>query len=84
MIAISESVREHIRRMESWIEKQSAEIARLNQQGQDASEAIKRLAILQRVLEEVRQQLGQLSLTEADAKRARRAAQPHEHPVKKK
>ena len=84
MIAISESAREHIRRMESRIEKQSAEIARLKQQGEDTAEATKRLAILQRVLEEVRQQLGQLSPTEADAKRARRTAQPRLHPVKKK
>lgn len=59
----------HLRMMELRIEQQVESIERLKQSGQDASEAVRRLALLQRALGEMRVQLGQLSPTERDAKR---------------
>jgi hypothetical protein len=61
---------EHIRTMESRIEQQTALIERLQQSGQDTSDAERRLGLLRHALEEMRIQLGQLSPTELDAKRA--------------
>ena len=60
---------EHVRLMEVRIANQTAAIERLRQSGQDFSEAARRLALLERVLEEMRIQLGQLSPSEMDRKR---------------
>jgi len=59
----------HIRMMELRIEQQVESIERLEQSGEDVSEAVRRLFLLQRALEEMRIQLGQLSPTERDSKR---------------
>ena len=61
---------EHIRLMETRIEQQIVTIEELRRSGQDTSAAINRLNLLRRALEEIRLQLGSLSLTELDAKRS--------------
>ena len=67
----SSSVTEHIRLMESRIEQQTAAIERLKRSAQDTSEAVRRLKLLERALEEIRIQLGQLSPTALDGRRSR-------------
>ena len=59
----------HIRIMELRIEQQVESIERLKQSSEDVSEAVRRLFLLQRALDEMRIQLGQLSPTEMDNKR---------------
>jgi predicted S18 family serine protease len=61
---------EHIRVMETRIAEQSAEIERLKLFGQDVSEAVNRLRLLRHALDEMRIQLGHLSLSEMDVKRS--------------
>jgi hypothetical protein len=51
----------HLRMMESRIEQQVALIERLKQSGQDTTEAVRRLSLLQHAMGEMRIQLGQLS-----------------------
>ena len=58
----------HIRMMELRIQQQIESIERLKQSGQDVSEAVQRLSLLQHALNEMRIQLGQLSPTERDNK----------------
>ena len=60
----------HVRTMEARIEQRIVLIERLRQSGQDTSDAERRLELLRHALEEMRIQLGQLSPTEQDAKRA--------------
>lgn len=60
----------HVRTMEARIEQQMASVARLQQSGQDTSDAERRLELLRHALEEMRIQLGHLSPTERDARRA--------------
>ena len=55
--------------MELRIEQQVESIERLKQSGQDTSDAVRRLSLLQRALNEMRIQLGQLSPTERDNKK---------------
>ena len=55
--------------MELRIEQQVEAIERLKQSGQDTSEAVRRLSLLQHALNEMRIQLGQLSPTERDNKK---------------
>jgi hypothetical protein len=69
MTADSSPAFKHVRTMEARIEQQIASIARLQQLGQDTSDAERRLELLRHALEEMRIQLGQLSPTERDAKR---------------
>src|SRR6185295_5011607 len=64
----------HLRMMELRIEQQVESIERLKQSGEDVSEAVRRLSLLQRALDEMRIQLGQLSLTERDNKRPTRSS----------
>ena len=59
----------HLRMMELRIEQQVETIERLKQSGEDTSEAVRRLSLLQHALNEMRIQLGQLSPTERDNKR---------------
>lgn len=59
----------HIRMMELRIERQLDMIERQKQAGEDPAEAVARLKLLQRALDEMRIQLGQLSPTERDQKR---------------
>lgn len=60
----------HVRTMAARVEQQIALLERLQQSGQDTSDAERRLELLRHALEEMRIQLGQLSPTERDAKRA--------------
>jgi uncharacterized membrane protein YccC len=60
--------------MELRIEQQLESIERLKQSGADVSEAVRRLSLLQRALEEMRIQLGQLSPTAQDNKRPTRSS----------
>ena len=64
------SASEHIRLMERRIAEQLHKIAALRQTGGDSAEATKRLKLLQRALQEMRAQLGSLSLTPQDGKRS--------------
>jgi hypothetical protein len=59
----------HLRTMELRIEQQIELIERLKQSGQDTSEAIRRLSLLQHAINEMRIQLGQLSPNERDGKK---------------
>jgi hypothetical protein len=61
---------EHLRVMEIRIAEQCAEIERRERLGQDTSEAESRLKLLRHALDEMRIQLGHLSLSEMDAKRS--------------
>jgi len=61
---------DHIRVMETRIAEQAAEIERLRLFGQDISEAMRRLKLLHHALDEMRIQLGRLSLSEMDARRS--------------
>ena len=61
---------EHIRVMETRIAEQSAEVERLKLFGQDTSGAVSRLKLLRHALDEMRIQLGHLSLSEMDARRS--------------
>ena len=61
---------EHIRVMETRIAEQATEIERLRLFGQDTSEAVRRLKLLRHALDEMRIQLGHLSLSEMDARRS--------------
>jgi hypothetical protein len=70
MTADSSPAFKHVRTMEARIEQQIVSIDRLQQSGQDTSDAERRLGLLRHALEEMRIQLGQLSPTERDAKRA--------------
>ena len=65
---------DHIRLMEARIEKQTAEVERLKGLGLDAIDGERRLALLRRALDEIRIQLGHLSPTDLDARRAIDAA----------
>jgi hypothetical protein len=67
---------EHIQLMQARIDQQTAAIKALKKSGQDTSESVRRLALLGRALEEMRQQLGQLSPTDLDRKRAKPGAAP--------
>jgi hypothetical protein len=60
----------HLQMMELRIEQQVETIERLKQSGQDTTDAVRRLSLLQRALNEMRIQLGQLSPTERDNKRS--------------
>ena len=71
MAATTDPAAEHIRVMEARLRAQTALVIRLRQIGQDASEAIRRLELLQRALEEMRLQLAQLAETEMDKKNGR-------------
>jgi hypothetical protein len=64
------SASEHIRLMERRIEEQLNTIEKLRQRGADSTEAMKRLNLLQRALQEMRAQLGSLSPTPQDGKRS--------------
>ena len=66
----STSASEHIRLMEGRIEEQLNKIDNLRQKGADSTEAMKRLNLLQRALQEIRAQLGSLSPTPQDGKRS--------------
>ena len=70
MITDSSPAFKHVRTMEARIEQQIVSIERLQQLGQDTSDAERRLELLRHALEEMRIQLGQLSPTERDARRA--------------
>ena len=59
----------HLRMMEARIEQQIELIERLKQSGQDTTEAVRRLSLLQHAINEMRIQLGQLSPTERDTKK---------------
>ena len=61
----------HLRVMEARIKAQSALVQSLNQDGQDAPGAVRRLNLLLRVLEEMRLQLPQLAETDMDKKNGR-------------
>jgi len=54
------AAREHVRLMETRIERQKRLIEHLEQERQDTAEEIRRLTLLQRALEEMLLQLGQL------------------------
>jgi hypothetical protein len=70
----SDLATEHIRLMGSRIEQQAALIERGRLLGQDTSDAMRRLKLLCRALDEMRVQLGPLCPTEMDAKRPNWAA----------
>ena len=59
----------HLQMMERRIAQQVEAIERLKQSGEDTSEAVRRLSLLQHALGEMRIQLGQLSPTERDSKK---------------
>lgn len=59
----------HLRMMESRIEQQVALIERLRQSGQETTEAVRRLSLLQHAMGEMRIQLGQLSPTAPGSKK---------------
>jgi hypothetical protein len=59
----------HIRMMELRIERQVEAIERQKQAGEDTADAVRRLGLLRRALDEMRLQLGQLSPTDRDRKR---------------
>ena len=61
---------EHLTVMETRIARQIEEIERLRLFGKDISEATRRLKLLRHALDEMRLQLGHLSLSEMDIKRA--------------
>ena len=71
MAATADPAAEHIRVMEARLRAQTALVVRLREIGQDASESMRRLELLQRALEEMRFQLAQLSRTEMDTKNGR-------------
>jgi hypothetical protein len=60
----------HLRMMELRIERQLETIERQKQAGEETTEAVARLKLLQRALDEMRIQLGQLSPTERDKTRS--------------
>lgn len=60
----------HLQTMELRIERQREIIARQEQAGEDTAEAVSRLKLLQRALDEMRIQLGQLSPTDRDKMRS--------------
>ena len=70
MSGIASGPGEHIRVMETRIAEQSAEVERLKLFGQDTSEAVSRLKLLRHALDEMRIQLGHLTLSEMDARRS--------------
>ena len=59
----------HLRTMELRIQQQIELIERLKQFGQDTTDAVRRLSLLQHAINEMRIQLGQLSPTERDGKK---------------
>jgi hypothetical protein len=61
----------HLRIMEERIKAQSAFIRSLNQNGQDAPSAVRRLNLLLKALEEMRLHLPQLAETDMDKKNGR-------------
>jgi type II secretory pathway component PulM len=71
MAATTDPAGEHIRVMEARLRTQTALVVRLRQIGQDAFEAMRRLELQQRALEEMRFRLAQLSRTEMDTKNGR-------------
>jgi hypothetical protein len=60
----------HLRMMELRIERQLETIERQKQAGEETTAAVARLKLLQRALDEMRIQLGQLSPTERDKTRS--------------
>jgi hypothetical protein len=62
---------EHLQVMEARIKAQVSLIVRLRQIGQDTSEPMRRLDLLQRALREMRLQLARLAQTDMDAKNGR-------------
>jgi hypothetical protein len=78
----SESALSHIRVMETRIARQVELVERLRNSGEDTSEAMKRLELLESVLAEMRSQLSQLTPTAADAKR--KSATPKRPPQPRK
>ena len=84
-MAISTPVGEHIRLMESRIKQQTTLVQRLKQSGQDASEASRRLVLLEGALREMRAQFCQLAPTEMDWGTGRpKRGQTRNRPVRKK
>jgi hypothetical protein len=71
MPPVSDPAGEHIRVMEARIESQAALLERLQQSGQDTSDAVRRLDLLLSALEAMRLELGRLAQTEMDAKNGR-------------
>jgi hypothetical protein len=71
MSSMPDPTGEHLQVMEARIKAQVALVVRLKQIGQDASEAMRRLDLLQRALQEMRLQLARLAPTEMDAKNRR-------------
>ena len=61
----------HLRVMEARIKVQSALVQSLNQDGQDAPGAVRRLNLLLKALEEMRLHLPQLAETDMDKKNGR-------------
>ena len=61
----------HLRVMEERIKAQSALVQNLNQNGQDASGAVRHLNVLLKALEEMRLQLPQLAETDMDKRNGR-------------
>ena len=61
----------HLRVIEGRIKAQSAFVQSLNQNGQDASSAVRRLNLLLKALEEMRLHLPQLAETDMDKKNGR-------------
>jgi nucleotidyltransferase/DNA polymerase involved in DNA repair len=59
------SAKEHLRRMESRIERQLELVERLRKAGQDTSEPVRKLALLQAAFAEMRIQIGHLIPEEA-------------------
>ena len=79
----SESALEHIRVMETRIARQTELVERLQNLGEDSSEATERLKLLKSVLTEMRSQLGQLTPTDADIHRKSPSPKRPRQPRKK-
>lgn len=79
----SESALEHIRVMETRIARQTELVERLQNSGEDSSEATKRLELLKSVLTEMRSQLGPLTPTDADIRRKSPSPERPRQPRKK-
>jgi hypothetical protein len=82
MNRVSASAKEHLRRMESRIAEQLELIGRLRQMGQDTSQPMRKLALLQAALAEMRIQLGHL--VPEEAKRLDRSRTARRRPAKPK
>jgi hypothetical protein len=75
---------EHLRQMAARIDKQAKEIQQLGTAGQDITAATQRLSLMQRAMDEMRLQLGQLSPTIRDTKRPGGTAANPAKPAAKK